>query len=76
MKSRLERSSSNNYHQTTQFSYWHTEGQKRVGELEGKACEEKKNFADKVKIAKMIVGIVTFESLQPMVTEASTFERD
>ena len=59
------------------FGYWHNEWQTRVGELEGKAYEEKKNFAGKVnKIAKMIVRIVTSKGLQPMVTEASTFIRE
>ena len=46
----------------------------KVGELERKAYEERKNFARKAnKIAKMIVRIVTFEGSQPMVTEATTF---
>ena len=57
--------------------FWRSEERTRVGELERQAYEEKKNFAGKVnKIAKVIVGIVTFEGLQPMVTEASTLRRE
>ena len=49
---------------------WRNEEQTR-GELERKAYEQRKNFAGKVnKIAKRMVRIVTFEGLQPMVTEA------
>ena len=56
------------------FWYWHSEEQTRVGGLERKAYEEKKNLAVKVnKIAQMIVRILTFEGLQPMVTEATFF---
>ena len=52
------------------IGYWRSEEQARVGENERKICEEKKFFVGKVgEIAKMIVRIVTFEGLQPMVTE-------
>ena len=38
------------------FGSWHNGEKSRVGELERKAYEEKKNFARKInKIAKMIV---------------------
>ena len=57
--------------------FWHNGEQTRVRERERKEYEEKKNSAGKVnKIAKMIVRIVTFEGLQPMVTEATAFIRE
>ena len=51
-------------------------GRHRYQVGERKVYEEKKNFAGKdSKIAKVIVRIETFEGLQPMAIEASSFMR-